>query len=83
MPPQSLNGIIDPRQFSFAQRGMDFLVANVMDQNGWTAFPAFQLRDQMVQALRHTGRNGALAKGANGVGGLLIKTAFHVWMTMG
>lgn len=58
MLSEGVDGIVGARQFRLAERGMDFPVANVMQQYSGPAFAAFQLGDQVMQALWHPGRNG-------------------------
>ncbi len=54
-------------QFAFGQRGVDFVVANLVQQNRWPALAAPQLRHEVVQALLGVRRNGAVAQGADRV----------------
>ena len=53
MAPQRLDGVEGPRELRLAQGGVDFFVANVMQQHDRPAFAAFQFWNQVVQALRH------------------------------
>ena len=64
MAAQRLNGGIVAGDFGLAQGGVDFFVANVVQQNGWSAFPAFQLWRQVMAALRHFWRYLAQAQRA-------------------
>lgn len=56
-----------PRQLGLGQGGVDLTVADIMQQNHRSALAPFQFWDQMVQALRHSGRDGAVAQGTYGV----------------
>lgn len=51
MAAQCLNRVIVSRQFRLGQTGMDFTVTDVVQQDCWSAFAAFELWDQVVQAL--------------------------------
>lgn len=57
-------------KFGFGEAGVDFLVADVVKEDGRSALAAFQFRDQVVQALRHVRRDGAQAERAGGGFGL-------------
>lgn len=59
MRAQRRNRAIVPRQFGLGKDRVDFAVANLVEQNHRTAFAAFQLWDQVVQALLGPGRNRA------------------------
>ena len=48
MPTQSLGRGEIARQFALGQGGMDFLVADVMQQDSGPAFSAFQLGNKVV-----------------------------------
>jgi hypothetical protein len=45
------------RQFGLAEAGMDFLVADVVQENDLAPFAPLQLWHKMVQALRHIRRD--------------------------
>ena len=68
MRPERLGCVVGPRQFRLAQCGMNLAVADVMQQDNRPALAAFQLGDQVMQALRYIRRDRAVAKGADGVG---------------
>ena len=51
MSPEGLNRVVVTRQFRLAQRGMDFVVANLVQQHERAAFAASEFRDQMVLTL--------------------------------
>lgn len=53
------------RQFGFGQRGVYFIVTNLVEQHDRTALTAPKARGQMVQALLGVRWNRALAQGAN------------------
>lgn len=65
MGPQGSNRVVTACQLSFAQRCMDFLVADVMQQHRGAALAAFQLWNQVVQALVNIRRDRAPAQGAD------------------
>lgn len=52
------------RQFSFGERGMNFVVTDLMQQHRRPAFATAQLWNQVVQALPRLWWDGPLAKGA-------------------
>lgn len=52
-------------QFGFGQRRMDLRMADLVQQNSLAPLPAAELRDEMVAALRHAGRDRAAAKAAD------------------
>ena len=51
-PTQGLDRMERSRQFRFGKARVNFLVADVVQQNHLTAFAALQLGHQMVQTLR-------------------------------
>ena len=65
MRQQGFRCVIDARQFRFAERGVDLLVADVMQKNGWPASAAFELGHKVVQGLRHTRRDRTVAERAD------------------
>jgi len=71
MGAQRINRVEAAGQFGFRKRGVDFLVADVMQQHGRAAFAALELGDQVMGRLRHIGRDRAQAKRADrGVAGI-------------
>lgn len=62
MLAQRLDCVIGAGKFGFGQRGVDFTMANLMQQNGRPAFSAPELRDKVVQALGHVRRDRATAE---------------------
>ena len=64
---QGLRRVVGAGQVGFGQVCVDFVVADLMKQDGWAAFAAAQFGDKMVQALRSIWRNGPVAKRAYGV----------------
>ena len=71
MAAQRLGRVEMPGEFSFGQGGVDFLVADVMQQDGRAAFAALEFGDQVMGRLRHVGRDRAQAKRADrGVAGI-------------
>ena len=67
MAAQRRDGVVGPRQFGFAERGVDLVVADLVQKHGRPTFAAPEFRDKMVQALRHVRRNGAVAERADGI----------------
>ena len=59
-------GII-PCKLCLRQCGMDFFVADVVQQHSWPALAAFQLGHEMVQALWDIRWDVAVTQGAAGV----------------
>lgn len=64
---QCLDGVVVAGEFGFGQGGVDFLVADLMEQHRGPVFTAPEPRDQVVQALWRVGWDRARAKGANRV----------------
>jgi len=62
MSAQGLNGVVIARQLRLAQRGMDFVVTNLMKQYERAAFAASEFRDQVVLTLLDLGRDGPIAQ---------------------
>ncbi len=62
MIAQGFDGVVNLREFGFGARGVNFFVAQVMQQHRWTTFAAFELWDQVVQALRCAGRDRSPAQ---------------------
>ena len=56
MGAERINRIEVTGQFRLGQGGMDFRVADVMQQNHWAALAALELGDQMMQRLRRIRR---------------------------
>ena len=54
-------------QLGFGQGGVDFAVANVVHQNRWPTLAAFELWDQMMQALGGLRWDWTVTEGANRV----------------
>jgi len=52
-------------QFALAQAGVDFLVADVVQQNRLAPFAAAQAGDEVMQALRDMGRDRPVAERAD------------------
>ncbi len=50
--------MIVPRKLGLRQGGMDFIVADLVQQDRRPALAALQLRDEVMQALAGCGRNG-------------------------
>lgn len=65
MVAQGGNGCVIAGQFRFCQGGMNFVMANLVEQNRWSALAALQQRDQVMEALRGIRRDRALAQGAD------------------
>lgn len=66
MGAQGIDGVMAARQFCFRQGGVDFVMANLMQQNDRPALAAAQLGRQVMQALFRIPRDRALTKRAKG-----------------
>ena len=62
---QSLNTGIVARQFGLRQRGVNLVVANLMQQHGRATLATFELGHEVVQALMNVRRYRPVAKRAN------------------
>ena len=60
-------------QLGLGERRVDFLMADVMDQDCRATFPALQLGDEVMLASRDARRDRAEAKRAGGVGWHVVK----------
>lgn len=67
MGAQCLRSRIVTGQFRLAQRLVDGLVADMVQQHRLATLAAAQLGDQVVPALRHARRDRAQAQGAGGI----------------
>ncbi len=67
MGPQGCNARIIASQLCLAQRGVDFIVANLLQQHGRPALAAFQPWDQMMLTLAGMRRDLPVTQGAKGV----------------
>ncbi len=65
MGAKRVGGAEVPRQFGFGQSCVDFVVANLVEQNGRAVFAAFELWDEMMQGLLCLRRDRAKAKRAS------------------
>lgn len=65
---QCRNGAEIARQIGLAQGGVDFIVADLVQQHRLAALPAAQFRDKVVQALLGLGRDRTVAERADGIG---------------
>ena len=65
MRAERFGRVVVARQFRLTQRCVDFLVADVVEQDGWPTLAAFQLGDQVMQALRHAGWDRSPTQRAN------------------
>ncbi|PWK59859.1 hypothetical protein C7455_106147 [Roseicyclus mahoneyensis] len=66
MGAQSIGGGVASGQFRLGQGGVDFIVADLVQQNRGPALAAAQFGDQVMQALLGAGRDRAQAQGADG-----------------
>lgn len=62
MTPKRLGRRIAPRKLGLGQGRVDFLVADVVQENRLPALAAAQFRDQVMQALRNPRRDRATTK---------------------
>ena len=67
MRAQRLNRVVVPRQFCLRQRGVDFIVTDLVQQHDGPAFAAFEPWDQVMPALARLRRDQAAAKRADRV----------------
>ena len=67
MRPERFGRVELPRQFGLGQSGVDFIVTDLVQTDGRTAFAALELRDQVVKRLPGLGRDRAEAQGADRV----------------
>lgn len=67
MGAQRLDAGITPRQLAFRQRGVNLVVANLVQPHHRATLAAFQLGHKVMKALAHLRRDRALAKRANWV----------------
>lgn len=67
MRPERLYRVKVARQLCFCEGRVNFAVTDLMEQNHRPVLPAFQLWNQVVQALFRLGWNGASAQRANRV----------------
>lgn len=67
MGAQRINAVIAARKLGLGQCRVDFIMANLMQQDRRAPFTTAQLGDQVMQALLRLGRDRAVAKGANRV----------------
>ena len=65
MATQRLHCVIGPGQFGLRERGVNFVVANLVQQNRRPALAAAKLGHKVVQALAGIRRNRPIAQGAN------------------
>ena len=65
MLSQGLDCVIAAGAIGFGERCVDFVVADLVKQNGCTALAAAQAGDQVVLALRNALGDRALAEGAD------------------
>lgn len=61
MATQRLHCVIGPGQFRLRECGVNFVVANLVQQNRRPAFSAAKLGHKVVQALAGIGRDGPIA----------------------
>lgn len=68
MGAQSLDRGIVSRKVGFRNRGVNFIVANLVQQHGWSPFATTKLWYQVMQALFRVRRDRAQAQRADRVG---------------
>lgn len=66
MLAQRLNRVIVAGKLGFRERGVDFVVANLVEKHRRTTLAASKFRDEMMQALRRLRRDRAAAEGTDG-----------------
>jgi hypothetical protein len=67
MGAQGFYSVIAAGEFGLAQGGVDFIVADLVQEHGWPALAALEAGDQMMMALACLGRDRAATEGANRV----------------
>ncbi len=67
MGAQGLHRVVAACKLGLGQRGVDLVVADLVQKHRGPALAAAQARDQVVQALLRVGRDGALAERADGI----------------
>ena len=66
MSPKRFNRVEIARQFGLCQRRMDFVVADLVQQNCRPTLAAAQFRDKMMMALAHIRWDGTATERALG-----------------
>ncbi len=67
MASQGFGRVVNSGKLGFGQRGVDFVVTNLVDQDCWTALAAAQFGDKVMQALRGIRQDGTVTERAYGV----------------
>ena len=67
MGAQRVDGVVVPGKLGLGERGVDFVVADLVEKDCRPALAATEFRDKVVEALARIGRNGALAERADGI----------------
>ena len=67
MGAQGLDRVVLAGKLGFRQRGVDLVVADLMQEHGWPPFAPAQFRDKVVQALPGIGGDGPVAERAEGI----------------
>jgi len=67
MRAQRLHRVAGPRKLRLGHRGVDLVVADLVQKNRRPTLAAAQARDQVMQALFRVRRDGPVAQGAYGV----------------
>ena len=66
MRAQRLGRVVAAGKLGFGQRGVDLVVADLVDKDRGAALAAAQFRDQVMQALLRAGRDRTQAERAEG-----------------
>ena len=68
-----------PRQLGLGEDRVDFVVADLMDQDRRAVRAALHLGDEVMDALARMGRDGAQAERADGIagGGIGVSDVLH------
>ena len=64
MGSERVNRVVAARQFRLGQRGMDFAMADVVQQHHWPALAPFELGHKVMEALRHVRWDGPVTERA-------------------
>lgn len=67
MGAQRVYGVVVPGKLGLGERGVDFVVADLMEKDSRPALAAAEFRDKVVKALARVGRNWAFAERADGI----------------
>lgn len=64
---QSVDRVIGAGKLGFGKRGVDFVVADLVEPHRWTTFAAAKTGNEVMLALPRMGRDGPVAERADGI----------------